>query len=496
MAVVELPSPRWADDALTRRLLRGLGLPTGDVVTHLAPAHEGSRPATELVREVLRLALPAIGHMLLVTLVFLVDRVVLGRHAATSLASLQISSILVWTFYAVFTAFSAGTLALVGRAVGEGRADRAADVAAQSLVFSGVLGVVIATITIAGSGALLPWLFPSATAALRADAVSYLEVVLLTLPLAFVEASAAATLQAAGDTRTPMLVALASNVLNLTLTVTLVFGWGPAPSLGIVGAAIGTACATALQAVLLVGALLRNGSPVPLRAALAPSRWVDRAAFSRLMRVSVPAFLDKLAYNGGYVAFVAIIGMLGDAAMAANQALVSIEAICFLSADGFGIAAGALVAQKLGQRRPEEAAFAGRVAARMSVALLGFFGLVFLAVPGPLLRAFGDDPTTTSIGLATMPIMAAAQPFMAYASVLRMALRGAGATRTVLYVTLVGIFTVRLPVAYLAVTELGWGLAGVWIGSTVHWVVEAALLWFVFRRGAWKTLEIGAADRP
>ena len=56
----------------------------------------------------------------------------------------------------------------------------------------------------------------------------------------------------------------------------------------------------------------------------------------------------------------------------------------------------------------------------------------------------------------------------------------------VLLVTLVGTFLVRLPIAYLASVELGWGLTGIWAGSTADWIVEAALLLTVFRRGAWR----------
>ncbi len=436
-----------------------------------------------LMQEVWRLAWPAITHMLLITLVFLVDRLVLGNYAAASLASLQISSVLLWTFYAIFTAFSAGTLAIAGRAVGRGAPREAARVAAVSLLASAVLGLVVAGGAMASVGSALPLLFPHAGEHVLREAALYLWIVLPTLPLSFCEATAAAALHASGDTRTPLFAAAVSNVVNLVLSVGLVFGIGPLPELGICGAAIGAAAAAVVQGVLLVGVLLSRSSPLPLREELARGGALDLEVLRRLLRVSVPAFLDKLAYNGGYVAFVAIVAMLGTAAMAANQALVSIEAICFLSADGFGIAAGALVAQKLGQGRPGDARRSAEIAARFSVLLLTAFGLVFVLAPRLLMSAFSADAEIVRVGTLSLYVAAAAQPFMAYATVMRMALRGAGATGAVLGVTLAGTFLVRLPVAYVTAVTLDWGLLGIWVGSTCDWIFEAAVLSVLVRRG-------------
>jgi Na+-driven multidrug efflux pump len=182
-----------------------------------------------------------------------------------------------------------------------------------------------------------------------------------------------------------------------------------------------------------------------------------------------------------------IIGWLGPAAMAANQALTSIESVCFLSADGLGVAAGALVAQKLGAGRPDEAERAARIASFMAIAMLGFFGLVFALVPDLLVSAFGADQRIHDLGVRALYVAAIAQPFMAFATVMRMSLRGAGATGTVLAVTVAGTFLVRLPVSYAAAFWLDWGLVGVWIGSTLHWAFETAVFRAVFARGAWKT---------
>lgn len=441
-----------------------------------------SGPAGQLgaLLEVWRLAWPAIGHMLLLTLVFAVDRLVLGRTSTDALASLQISTVFVWTVTSVFTAFSAGTLAVAGRAFGAGDRPKAARVVVASLGLALVIGVVVGVVTLVLSPSLLALAFPNAGRTVLADSQRYLVILLPALPLVFVEATAASALQAAGDTRTPLVGAALSNVLNLAVSCVLVFGLLGAPQLGVLGAALGALCATTLQAAVLLVALFGRASALPLRAELT-ARSLSRSIIRPLLEVSAPAFADKMVYAGGYLVFCMIIGWLGPQAMAANQALVSVEAICFLSAEGVGIAAGSLVAQNLGAGRPQRAAQVARVAAAMAVALLSTFGLLFAAAPQQLLGIFSDDRSIVELATMSLIVAAIAQPFMAYAMVMRMALRGAGATGKVLLVSLAGTFLVRLPVSYAAAVLGGWGLLGVWLGSTLDWVFQALLFAWIFR---------------
>jgi putative MATE family efflux protein len=470
--------------------MRWLGLSTSAAVDPRVEAgiaiDAGESP--RLPAEVWALAWPAITHMLLVTLVFLVDRLLLGHASASALASLQISSVLVWTAYSVFTAFSTGTLAVAARRVGEGDRDGAARTALSSLAFSVALGGVVTLALLSTSHRLLACVFPDAGEVVLHDVGAYLSIVLPCLPAAFVESSAAAALQAAGDTRTPLRAGMVGNATNLVTSSVLVFGLLGAPRLGIRGAALGAASASVVQAALLLVALFSSRSPLPLARHLAAA--LDVRELTRLLRVSGPAYLEKLAYNGGYLLFVVVIAKLGEAAMAANQAMVSVEAVCFLSAEGFGVAAAALVAQKLGARRPDEATRVAAIATRMAIGLLSACGLAFALAPRLLMLAFSSDPAIVAMGARALWVTALAQPFMAYAMVLRMSLRGAGATKTVLAVTLVGTFLVRLPVSYWAAVSMGWGLVGVWLGSTLDWVVEGGMLLVVFRRGAWRRARV------
>ncbi|AKT36512.1 efflux protein, MATE family [Chondromyces crocatus] len=438
------------------------------------------------------LAWPAITHMFLLTLVFLVNRAMVGRHSTTALAATQICTTLTWSIISMCSATSAGTLAVVARSIGA--RDRAGAVAAvrASLVFAAALGVLVAGPLLWTKGAMLRLLFPQADAEVIAQADDYLQIVLPVLPLAFLEAVAASALQGAGDTRTPLLAASAGNVVNVILSALLIFGWFGLPEMGLRGAAVGTAATMAIEGLLLIAVLSARGSPLPLfrREGVEHRQRAFRDALNRVLRVSLPAFAERATYQAGYTGFVVMIGLLGAAAMAANQALVSIESVCFLSAEGFGIAAGALVAQKLGEGNPREAASAGRTSAGLAIVLLSAFGLVFALVPRALIQPFTQDEGIVALGASSLYIAAVAQPFMAFAMVIGTALRAAGATRAVFVVTLVSSLVVRLVVTWLLAIKLGYGLVGVWVGSTADWMVRSAMLGAIWARGRWREISV------
>lgn len=433
---------------------------------------------------VLRLSGPAIAQSLLHFLVFLVDRAMLGRHGATSLASMQISGPLTWASTAVIGAIAVGTVALVGRAVGAKDAALAAAASRGSLLFAVGAGVVAGALGLV----LLPHvglLFPAAGPRVLEAAQGYLGVFLPVMPLFLVSLTCSAILAAAQDTRTPFLVAAGGNVLNVAVNWVLIFGNLGAPELGARGAAIGTAVAMGFQSTVLVAVLARPSTPGTFRNA-----GDVRAALARMIQIAIPSLGERVLQQAGFLGFVVMIGALGATAMAANQALVSIEAICFLSADGVGIAAAAIVAERLGARRPREAVLGASVATALSVAALSLCALAFVAVPSVLLGAFTSDEAIVAMGLPCMLVAAIAQPFMALAVVLSEALRGAGATRPPLLVMFASGLVVRLLSTWVFAFSLDLGLVGVWIGSTIDWVTRAILLAWVFMAGRWREARV------
>lgn len=405
----------------------------------------------------------------------------LGRHDEASLAAMQIGGALEWSIWSVFAAFEVGTIARVGRLVGAGDKAGARRAAWLSLGMAVAIGLVLAAVTPLVLAAL-PLVAGRVSDAAMSEARGYLGVTIVASPLVFVAATATATLQAGGDTRTPLLIGVGANIVHVALNRALILGaFDVVPAMGARGAGISTAVTFAIEAVLATAALTGRARPVSLRAEGGTAGTL-RAEASQLVRIGVPAFVERVVYHIGFMTYALIVTRLGDASMAANQSLLSVESICFLSADGFGVAAAALVAQKLGAGKPDEARSAAWLAARYAVITLTSFGVGALVLRDGILPIFSDDPAVFAIGRSAMPVLAVAQPFMATSVVLAQALRGAGKTRQALGVSLMGAVFVRLAATWLFTIALGLGLVGVWLGSTTDWFVRGAILVTLFRR--------------
>jgi len=425
-------------------------------------------------RAVLALAGPAILAQLLQTGVLYADRVMLGHHSATALGAMHVAGTVEWTLVSLASAYAVGVLGLVGRATGAGDRDAARRHTTLAVQLAVIVGVITAVIAATAILPLLPRLFPGAPSGpgtALAGAHDYLAAALYAAPFYCVGAVGFAALSASGDTVTPLKIGVVVNLVHIGVNFVLI------PKLGARGAGLSTAGSFALEAVLTLAALSRAGRYATLR----PFRLgFSRADLVALLEPSGPAFLERVVYHAAYMAFVWMTARLGDDAMATNQVLIAVEAISFMTVEGFATAAGALVAQELGAGRRASAARVGWMAAGQAVVTLSAFGVAFyvLRFRLPALVTPRADLQATAAG--ALVICAFAQPFMALSVVLGQSLRGAGATRLSLFASLFAGFGVRLAATWYATTRLSLGLTGVWLGSTADWVVRTvvvALLW-------------------
>lgn len=436
-----------------------------------------------------RLALPAIAGQLLQTGVLYADRVMLGHSSGGALAAMQIAGPIEWTLVSVTSSFAVGTLALVGRAVGAGDHDAARRHTTMAITTALALGALVAALAFALVLPALPLLFPHASAAPGGAldlARQYMEAALFAAPFYCVGVAGFAALSASGDTVTPLMIGLLVNVVHVGVNWLLIGGHWGFPVMGARGAGVSTAASYAVEAALTLFALSR----VRRGATLRPLEWPfrgDRGREARraLARLSLPATIERVVYHTGYMMFVWMIARLGDDAMASNQALIAIEAISFMTVEGFATACGALVAQELGAQRARRAAWVGWASAGLATITLSTFGVAFLLLRHQLPALVTPRVDLQLAAAQAIVVMACAQPFMAIGVVLGQGVRGAGATRIALLVSLIGGFGVRLLSTWIATTHFSLGITGVWVGSTCDWIARTFLLVAIWRAGTW-----------
>lgn len=449
-------------------------------------------PALILTREniphnIVKLALPAVGENLLVTMVFLVDTLLIGwLKDPAALAAVSLGGLFLNIANQLFSAVSVSATALVAHAWGAEDYERARRIAAQAIV----VAVLFAAVAIAVLWPLATSMLVLMGASQRAAALGaqYMRIILLTSLLGFPMVVLNGILRGSGDTRTPMVVTLVMNICNVLAAVALIFGPGPLPALGVLGAAWATASARLLGGIFALYLVMsgRRFLRVYWRDIL---HW-DGPIIGQMLRLSLPAGGESVIMRLGFILFMRIVSALGEVPLAAHQIAVNVESLSYMPGFGLSVASTTLVGQSLGAKKPDLAEESIRGTMRISLIVMGAVGVIF-ALFGPALAAvFGSTPEVLALAGSAVRIGALEQLPIAVQMVIAGSLRGAGDMRTPMYATLLGTFFFRVPMVYLFAVVWHGGLDGVWLGTALDWTARAALLYVLFRRGAWKKMSL------
>ncbi len=439
----------------------------------------------ELRPSVLRLALPVFTEMALQTVTQVVDMVMVGRLGAVAVAAVGLSFQPLWLANGFFMGLAAGTTAVVARQVGAGERERAGVTAQQSLVMALALAACVGLLVLAGAS----WLVRAmgAEAAVGEVGAPYIRLLAPGLVALMVSQVLGGALRGAGDTRTPMRIAVAVNLVNVFGNWVLIFGNLGFCALGIAGAAIATSLSRIAGVVALGATCFRPRSAIRFSAAgFRP----DPPVMARVLRVGLPAAAERITSSLGMVLYARVVAGLGTVAYAAHAIALNVESLSYMPGLAFATAAATLVGQHLGSGRPDRAAASGWECLRLGLTVMGSMGVLFLLFPRPLMRLYTDDPAIVALGVVALRVVAFAQLPEATGFVLSGALRGAGDTRSVLYISLLGVWVVRLLSAWLFVVVLKLGILGAWLAMTLDWVVRSAYLSVRFRAGRWQEVEV------
>jgi putative MATE family efflux protein len=397
-------------------------------------------------REILRLAVPALGALAAEPLYVLVDTAIVGHLGTTQLAALAIAATALSSAFTIFNFLTYGTTARVSRLHGAGREAEAAGLGAQALWLGGGIGVVLLLAAallarpvaqlMGGDGEILD------------EATTYLRIAALGAPFFMLASAGQGFLRGMSDLRTPLLILVAAHAANVVLEVLFVYGFG----WGLPGSAWGTVIAQVGMGAAFVWVQARaSGWEGP-----------DLARIRSLMKIGGEIAVRTTALLGSFLVASAVLARIGAASLGAHQIAFQLFVFLALVLDAIAIAGQVMVGRMLGAG---DAAGARAAAARMigwAVVAGTVFGVALLALGDVLPHAFTSDPAVIGRAHEIWPLFAAMMPANGAVFALDGILIGAGDTRFLMWGMLAAA-AVYVPVALLALAE-DWGIVGVWAG--------------------------------
>ncbi len=432
-------------------------------------------------KEIARLAVPAFAALICEPLFLLADAAIVGHLGVAQLAALGIAATVLQTVVGLFVFLAYGTTSTVARNVGAGN-QRAA-------LSSGTDGMWLSLLVGAFAGGLVLALTPmvvggfSPTPAVHDFAVTYLRIAALGIPALLLMLAATGVLRGLQDTRTPLYVAVAANLVNIALNVLFVYGldWG------IAGSALGTLAAQGAAALVLGYVVARGARRVS--ASLAPHRTGVETAW----RIGVPLMLRTLTLRATLLITTYVAASLSTASLAAHQVAFTIWTFLAFALDAIAIAGQAITGRLLGASD----AVGARAATRRMLAWGAVSGVVLgalLVTVRPLVvPLFSPDAGVQDLLSAVLIVVALHQPVSGVVFILDGVLIGAGDGR---YLAVAGVVTLVAfaPMAF-GVLWLGGGLVWLWWAFTVSMVIRMATLLWRERSDDWLVLGAAAPTR-
>ena len=445
----------------------------------------GAPNTPPIFRRLVDLALPVIGLNVLRVLSLAVDTAMCGRlpNAEDALKALGFATQVVFLLMVGMMGLVVGAVAAVSRAHGAGDEDRVEHVMRQSTMLTVVGARVVALV-----GNLLA---PAILQALGASpdvvglGLDYLRPHVGFTVFYYLAILYAGLLRGVGNTRLPFLVALVSNGLNVLLNYGLILGNLGMPALGVQGAAIGTVVSQAVGVFLLMS-LMATGRVEGLRLPLNAER-IDGDIARELFRIGAPAALDMVILNAGFVSIIGMLGRIDEIAVAAHGVGLRVQALAFIPGLSISQATGAMVGNALGAADVKEARAVVRSSVVLCLLVMTSVALAIIAGASGLVALF-DVPRGTplhDLAVEWMQILGYGMPVVGVHIAFVGMFRGAGATRTSLWINVLGTLLVQIPLSWFLGFPLGLGVIGVWAGFPLSFIVKAALGARFYRQGSW-----------
>lgn len=433
----------------------------------------------KIFREILYLAIPAVGEMTLYMMIWIFDTMMIGKYGGQlAVSSVGLSTEIIYSFFNIIIAVGVSTAltSLISRAIGSKDYKKAEIIANAGIKIAVVLALIFFSLLFFVPDKILN--LAGATKEMLPLATRYAKISSFSFFLLTLSSTTNGIFRGIKDTKTSLYVAGSINIVNLFLDYVLIFGNLGFPEWGITGAAVATVAGNFIG-ILLQWSRLKK---LPFKISLFSS--VSKKDIWEIIRFAVPSGLQEANFSLSRLLGLTFILSLGTTAFAANQIGIAIEAISTMPGWGVAIACTALVGHSIGENNPNKSQEYTLYSTIITSIFMGILACFFFFIPKTLVSFFinKQEIDVIKIGAICLQVAAFEQIPIAIVTVLGSYFKGIGNPKTPFYVSFFTNWFLRLPIAFYLISILRLPVYIYWFITTFQWLVESVILYYLYRK--------------
>lgn len=406
----------------------------------------------QILKSLILLSIPTILEQILTTLLQYVDTAMVGRLGEAATASVNITTTITWLVGSVDSAIGVAVIALISRNIGAKDKETVKKLSMQSFILVILAGIVLGLPSILLSGYIPKWM--GAEKDICPQASIYF--LIISIPMIFRAASTilGAAIRATKDTKTPMYIGVATNIINIALNFLLIYGL----KLGVTGAAIATAASYVFSGIAMYIAYRKNQELYWHYRELK----IDLVQMKAFAKVGIPVLASSFVACMGYVVFARLVSKMGTTIFAAHSIAVTAETIFYIPGYGLRTATSTLIGISLGEGDKHKFETVTRLSIAITMAMMIINGIILYVVAYPLMSLLTSSKAVAAIGANVLKMVAFSEPFFGLMIVVEGIFYGLGKTRYSFIVETIGMWGIRILFTALCVNVWNLGLYAVW----------------------------------
>ena len=350
-----------------------------------------------------------------------------------------------------------------------------------SVVFHTLFSAIAGAVVIIFHQTLCEWL--GVPPEIMEETTLYLNIVAASIPVTGIYTTYVAMFRGHSMPRIAMWIALVMNVVHIILNYALIYGWGPIPSMGVLGVSLSTVISKALGLGLIIWchqSLLTARLKVDY---LRPFRW---ETLRQLLFISVPSGGETLSYQMSQTVIMKMVNLMGLVVITTKVYVYIIATFCYMYTIALANAAQIVVGFLMGAKREEEVSRRVWLTTAAGVSIGVGLSTFFYFACEPVMRLVTDNQEIIDLAKAVLFIEIFLEVGRGANIVLVQCLQAAGDIRIPVFVGVFGMWMFAVTLSYYFGIVLGWGLVGVWIAMAIDEIIRALIFVWRWQSGKWR----------